>query len=154
MAEKRKVPKRQDAPERAGDPEKMDTRYLEWILANVAGYSEAYGKCKETAHAMATMFEELRVARGHYHDPVWGERAHWWCETKDGVIVDPTYVQFPSKGRGGYVEFIGTDDQLPTGKCPNCGGECFNGDSICSDFCARDYLAYLNEDQRDFDRDE
>lgn len=33
---------------------------------------------------------------------------------------------------------------LPTGKCPNCGSMCYEGDMMCSEVCNTEYLEYLN----------
>ena len=35
-------------------------------------------------------------------------------------------------------------DVVPTGKCMNCGGECYRGRSLCSDDCETSYMAYIN----------
>lgn len=73
------------------------------------------GKCKELAEAACASDSTLRLVRGHYICPMWGEQAHWWCVRPDGSIVDPSAGQFPSKGYGTYVEFDGNVD------CANCG---------------------------------
>ena len=36
----------------------------------------------------------------------------------------------------------------PTGKCPNCGGYCYEGATLCSDRCEHEYMAYLNDAMR------
>jgi len=74
----------------------------------VSGYAEFRGKCKELAEAAVKADSNLRLVRGYYLCPLWGKQAHWWCETKDGTIVDPSVRQFPTKGVGAeYVEFDG-----------------------------------------------
>lgn len=65
------------------------------------------GKCREMAEAAAAQEPTLRIVRGHYWCPYWGEQAHWWCVRPDGTVVDPTAAQFPSCGNGLYVEFSG-----------------------------------------------
>lgn len=137
-------PVRQDA-EAKHAPETLDPRYVAWIEARVRGYEDAYGQCEKTARAMVEDFPgELRLVRGHYYDIGWGERGHWWCETLEGgVVVDPTARQFPTQGRGPYVEFLGTDDQLPTGRCMECGEETFEGKTFCTTGCERAYIASL-----------
>lgn len=83
-------------------------------------YKRYRGTCKEYAEYLCAMIPELRLVRGHYHDPVWGTKeGHWWCEdTRDGEIIDPTKYQF---GCGGitdcYEEFNGMCE------CSNCGTE-------------------------------
>lgn len=60
-----------------------------------------------------------------------------------GNIVDPTVHQFPSRGAGDYRE-LGPDEKVPTNRCANCGGDVFNGDTVCSPACYSAYAAYLN----------
>ena len=58
----------------------------------------------------------LTLVRGHYYCPVWNiEEPHWWCVKPDGTIVDPTALQFGSKGLGIYTPFDGI---VP---CSECG---------------------------------
>lgn len=114
--------------------------YADWIAANV---TKAYGQCAEVTEAMADAFPELTRVRGRYLCPIWGERDHWWLIAPDGSIVDPTASQFPSKGGGEYVEWDEAAIE-PTGMCPNCGGPCYDHNSLCSDECGRDYVAYCN----------
>jgi hypothetical protein len=116
--------------------------YDEWIAANYPTEREAYGKCAEATDAMQRAFPELQRVRGHYYCFAWGERSHWWLVTADGVIVDPTAVQFPSRGNGVYESWTDGAEE-PTGKCPNCGGLVYGGGTVCSDECARDYEEYL-----------
>lgn len=33
---------------------------------------------------------------------------------------------------------------LPTGKCPNCGNFCYEGNYLCSGKCTKEYMTYLN----------
>ena len=43
-------------------------------------YKRYRGTCKEYAEYLCAMVPELRLVRGHYHDPVWGTKeGHWWC---------------------------------------------------------------------------
>ena len=110
-----------------------------WIQENYP--DGGYGQCEEATKRMVEAFSHLRRVRGHYHCPIWGERAHWWCE-EDGQIIDPTAGQFPSKGAGEYVEWDESQPE-PTGMCPQCGGHCYDGAGVCSDACAAAYTAYL-----------
>lgn len=117
--------------------------YQEWIDANVQG--DGYGQCSSITKEMAAAFPELRRVRGHYYCHTWGERTHWWLVTKDGAVVDPTAAQFPSKGRGVYVEWNEGDPE-PIGKCANCGGlvshDSDTGSMFCSPECYHDYTMY------------
>lgn len=114
--------------------------YGEWIKKNV---SEPYGKCKQYTDKMIKEFPELTQCKGFYYCFAWGQRQHWWCKTTEGKIIDPTADQFPSKGRGHYQEL--TDEQLPTGKCMNCGDYCYNGSTnMCSEECHNSFVSDLN----------
>jgi predicted nucleic acid-binding Zn ribbon protein len=118
----------------------MKQQYADWIKANVT--DNGYGQCKEITKAMAAAFPGLSRVRGHYHCPVWGERAHWWLIEPDGwQVVDPTAAQFPSKGTGEYVAWEEGAEE-PTGMCPNCGEYCYDGNYVCSDECGQAYVAF------------
>lgn len=105
------------------------------------GYRQFRGKCRELSEALAAKNPTLRVVRGHYYCPTWGEQPHWWCvDTTTGKVVDPTATQFPSNGIGVYVEFNGILS------CEYCGKEfrenegyyngrhCYcSGDCLCRD---------------------
>lgn len=117
-------------------------KYDCWIAGRLAGGENPYGKCAELTLEMQADFPELIRVCGHYYCTGWGEREHWWLKTPDGVIVDPTKEQFPSKGHGPYVE-LDKDAPIPTGMCPNCGEYCYTGGTLCSDKCEREYTAYL-----------
>jgi len=112
--------------------------YAEWIAANVP--SDPTGKCAEVTEAMEAAFPALRRVRGHYFCFTLGrDLPHWWMETATGEAIDPTAAQFPSRGIGVYEEHSGPE---PTGKCPNCSGYVYDGGTVCSDACAREYTAY------------
>ena len=98
--------------------------YQEWINQ----VTDVTGTCREVTKMMAKEFPELRRVRGCYFCWTWGEREHWWLMDGDEVI-DPTKDQFPSKGTGTYEEWPeGTPE--PTGKCPNCGEYCYDGEQV------------------------
>lgn len=72
---------------------------------------ELRGKCKEMSEKIVNDNPGYRLVRGHYFEPFWGSKAmqqHWWVETPDGTIIDPTKDQFPSAGKSEYIEFDGT----------------------------------------------
>jgi len=98
--------------------------YQEYIKNLNLDYSKAYGKCEKICKEMKEVFPELKLIRGHYYCIVWGERQHWWLEAEDGKVIDPTAIQFPSKGTGVYEPW--GDKEEPTGKCPNCGEYTYN----------------------------
>jgi hypothetical protein len=72
---------------------------------------------------------------------------HWWAVTEDGQVIDPTADQFPSP-----LEYHPADESRggPTGRCPNCGGLCYEHRYLCSDACDREYAAYLNDSVKDW----
>jgi hypothetical protein len=80
-------------------------------------YLKFRGKCKEMSEELCKADPSLTLVRGHYYCPFWGEQAHWWTTKPDGMIVDPTAKQFPSKGLGEYVPFNGFVE------CAQCGKE-------------------------------
>lgn len=127
--------------------------YDEWIAENVPTNAEAYGHCEQVTEKMVAAFPELKRVKGHYYCLVWGERGHWWCVAPDGAIVDPTKIQFPSKGAGQYVE-LDPDAEQPIGLCLNCGGECYASQggtpNTCSKECDDAAVADLNASIRGF----
>lgn len=80
-----------------------------------ADYARFRGRCRELSEQAASEDPTLAVKRGYYHCPFFGKQGHWWCVRKDGTIVDPTALQFPSAGRGMYEEFDGFFE------CEECG---------------------------------
>jgi hypothetical protein len=80
-------------------------------------YLKYRGKCKEMSEALVFADPTLTLVRGHYLCPYWGKQDHWWTVKPDGTIVDPTVLQFPSKGAGEYVPFNGMVE------CTQCGKE-------------------------------
>ncbi len=84
----------------------------------LSNYQKYRGKCKEMSEALCKENPELTLVRGHYYCPIWdSDEPHWWCTKPDGTIVDPTKLQFPSKGHGIYTPFNGYCE------CANCGKE-------------------------------
>ena len=79
-------------------------------------YEKYRGKCKEMCDALCATDPSLTLVRGHYFCPIWNrDEPHWWTVTPQGVIVDPTKDQFPSRGLGVYTPFDGLI------ACSNCG---------------------------------
>jgi len=86
----------------------------------------AYGNCKTICKKVKEKFPELKLIRGYYRCFVWGKRMHWWLETQEGKIIDPTAIQFPSRGTGIYMPHNDSQPE-PTGKCPHCGDYIYDG---------------------------
>ena len=102
----------------------------------------SYEALKEMSEELVKENPLLTLVRGHYHCPVWGEQQHWWPKDSDGVIHDPTKLQFPSKGTGEYIEF---DGRITCDVCENIINEdeaYFYGNHVyCSgDCCYRDVM--------------
>lgn len=150
-----------------------DPRYAEWITAykaqhawkNVIGgdgpggmNGTMKGLCGGATAAMVKAFPELRRVPGYVYVTVQeagpfyppgpqevpaGE--HWWCETPDGEVVDPTACQFAHLG--GPLRYVEETDP-PIGKCPNCGDlygeEARKYGGVCSKECFSEFAAYLN----------
>ncbi len=121
--------------------------YNLWIEDNYPNGETAYLKCAEATKKMIEVFPELKRVRGlasvrEPHDMPPTRTPHWWCVDPQGNIVDPTAHQYPTE----IISYEEADETKgpPTGKCPNCGGLCYNGDYLCSDKCSKEYLDYLN----------
>jgi hypothetical protein len=98
-----------------------EERYNEWIAEYLQEVgNNGYGRCEEATRIMVKVFPELTRVAGHVETIEWGRRAHWWCTTPNGVIVDPTAAQF--SGISEY-EPLQVGSLIRTGKCMNCGDE-------------------------------
>lgn len=126
------------------DPEE---RYREFAaLWRVHCGGDVTQTCQEATATMVKLCPELQRVRGTVKmvgalDGDTRPWPHWWCVTEDGSIVDPTRSQFPCP----ELEYEPLDEARgePTGKCPNCGGLCYEGRYLCSTKCEREYLAYI-----------
>ncbi len=114
----------------------LSEQYKAWISEHVEG--DGYGQCRQATEDMAKEFPELKRVRGHYFDSLWGKREHWWLVDPEGNIVDPTAMQFPTKGTNRYVPWREGDPE-PIGQCYNCGDYVFNKDynGACSEDCEK-----------------
>lgn len=89
------------------------------------------GRCRELSEAACADDPTLRLVRGWYDDPFWGEREHWWTTRPDGTIHDPTASQFPVGGIAEwYRPFVGT---YP---CQECGTEVAEADLYLGVTCS------------------
>jgi len=119
---------------------KIMKEFIEFTECEMENYKNYRGKCKKYCEDLIKEDPSLRLVRGHYYCPLWGEQAHWWVEDKEGNIIDPTKDQFPSKGMGEYIEFSGIV------YCEVCGKEMKEEEAtwmsrfpVCNDndWCAR-----------------
>jgi hypothetical protein len=111
----------------------MKPEYQAWIDEHYPTQDSARFQCKKAARDLAVAFPELRVVRGH--SLVCGEcraRPHWWCETEEGVIVDPTAHQW----FGGIERYERlSSEEEPHGRCMNCGELLFASKNAGSYLC-------------------
>lgn len=129
--------------------------YLHWIEHRLS-VEDPLAKCVEWCDEMKHVFRELVHVRGQVMLYNGLERDHMWLEepvrsTPSGLkiytIVDPTASQFKGEYYGGVGIFLylprNEDAPEPTGTCPNCGGWCYEGRTLCSVQCEQEYVAYL-----------
>ena len=126
----------------------MPNKYSNWIDINYPIPQMAYLQCTDATLEMKKAFPELTRVRGQIdvmepHGLPPTKTTHWWLVTENGEIVDPTAHQYPTR----IVKYTPVDETRggPTGKCPNCGGLCYEGDYLCSKKCEKEYLDYINE---------
>lgn len=110
-------------------------KYHDWIV-NYNQRGNVYGQCDVATLEMQNQFPELIRVRGHVEVPFQNKNPeHWWLKTENGIIVDPTELQF-----GCVLKYIELDESMPEpiGKCMNCGEYVFPGalnDHACSIEC-------------------
>ena len=98
-------------------------QYNKWMSDNYPSRKEALSKCQEASKKMKEAFPELRVTNGFISLPFeLDEKAHWWCVTPDGEIVDPTSIQYGTC----ILDYEEINDEHPArkyrlAKCMNCG---------------------------------
>ena len=128
----------------------LKAEYQKWIDSNVEG--TGYGACREVTEKMLEAFPHLKRVKGLYHCVFIGERTHWWLVDTDGSVVDPTRMQFPSKGACTYEELSEEEIKyrVPIGKCMECGSMIFQprdgsyqDSTICSEECGNAYAAAM-----------
>jgi hypothetical protein len=109
--------------------------YTEWIAANVP--ANPRGLCRSVTEQMQAAFPELRRVRGFFESALDAKVTHWWLETVDGQVVDPTAAQFQTTFEATYAAYAGPD---PMGQCANCGeliwADGGYGSTFCDDECA------------------
>jgi len=113
-------------------------KYREWISSYEG---DIWRKCAQVTALMADEFPELTRVRGHVEIAESDRpQQHWWLETGDGKVVDPTADQWLMILR--YHPWMEGVEE-PTGKCPECGGYSYGGRTLCSDSCESRYRAYI-----------
>lgn len=114
--------------------------YAEWIEAYVARRPSRFvrGLCGIATAEMVAAFPELRRACGFVqvlHGNGEREEQHWWCVAPDGTVVDPTREQFLAVFSYEEIDPAKPHRRIPTGRCMDCGGDTFDGDTFCSKEC-------------------
>jgi hypothetical protein len=105
----------------------------EWLQNN-----NPMGRCAGATKEMHEAFPELRLVCGHVYSISHGCSQHWWLETVDDEIIDPTASQFSMIGS--YKEYQ-EGDEVRVGKCMNCGDDIYGhslkdgSKSVCSEEC-------------------
>ena len=115
-----------------------EPRYEEMRRQLLRRYGTSHNYCSQFTRRMAEQFPELRRVAGFYKSPAGASHGeHWWLETPDGVIVDPTADQWPSKGTGKYVRYDPALHLVSKGSCPSCGVGLYSraGSYPCSEDC-------------------
>lgn len=117
--------------------------YKHWIDTTVP--NTCTNLCIDYQKLMLQVFPELLPVNGIYYDHIKGTSRHWWCKTKDNIIIDPTAKQFPSNGKGIYEAWPRQKHALRY--CHYCHKQvgnyklfCFN---LSSNQCERYYIIQL-----------
>jgi hypothetical protein len=101
-------------------------------------YGSSHQRCAEFTRQMAERFPELRRVAGFYLTPTGASHGeHWWLETADATVVDPTADQWPSMGTGIYERYDPARHLVSKGRCPSCGTGLYSraGSYPCSRDC-------------------
>lgn len=104
-------------------------KYRDWIKENVLDTAD--GLCLEWSTALQQAFPELKIVKGRVRLADQDTAGHYWCETKEGIVVDPTPEQFyPS-----IIKYEKHGEAKPTGKCQWCGKTTYEEEECCSVHC-------------------
>lgn len=129
-------------------------RYLTYIYLSCAGPMQ--GRCFNVTLEMQKVFPELVRVPGTVRTYSGYSSDHWWLETVEGEIVDPTASQFTHSTSyfesGEIVEYHNWKGPLPVGKCANCGELVYEGESrskCMHDECEEEFMNYLNAEAVD-----
>ena len=129
-------------------PQVLEEKYQNLKDQLLEDTGSVFGHCHLYARVFVEYFPELRYAHGEIFDHIWGKRAHGWCvNIRTGEIIDPTREQFPAPcDFNEYREL--SPQELPLGKCLNCGELIYSedkplSDRFCSSQCTTSFLATL-----------
>lgn len=129
----------------------MNSRsYDEWIDAYVARTPIVRGSCGSATREMNEAFPELHRVTGFVTTMMGETSEHFWLETSDGDVVDPTASQF----RGGVLEYraFQPGDEVRVSRCMQCGDDIYaclaslddvpTRRSMCSDECEAAFIEW------------
>jgi hypothetical protein len=131
----------------------------EWIVAYVTrNNGHIRGRCQEASVRMVEAFPVLRVVAGFVTTPTGFRSEHFWCETPNDDVVDPTALQFGCHPNELTYQKFEPGDEIRVGTCMNCGepihapaqtlGE-HNRKEICSEACEKEFGDYLSRTDRE-----
>ena len=124
-------------------------KYQVWIDHYVSESKVLNGACGSATLKMAAQFPELKRVPGHVRLVSGGSPEHWWCETPDGQILDPTVGQWAEAP----IEYVPwrPGDLVRMGRCMNCGESIYgrpesldgHRKTCCSDECEEEMIRDL-----------
>lgn len=120
-------------------------KYSEWIIDYERRVGNVSNLCESATLEMQKVFPELIRKRGNIIIPLSNRKPeHWWLQTLDGTIIDPTEIQFVC-----IIEYLEHDESSPEpiGKCLLCGAYVYPGapsSNTCSKDCNDKFTKSLN----------
>lgn len=123
----------------------MKEKYKNYLnLINSSNHKYICSPCGEVFE-MFRAFTELYIVKGSIiakpksQDEYW-EYLHWWLTDLDNNIIDPCVEQFFE-----IDKYIPKDkyNNLPTGKCYDCGSFIFNNENFCNIECEKSTMFSL-----------
>lgn len=121
----------------------MQKDHADWIAANAYDMDIPV---RGLAYSMRLTFPDLSIVYGSYLCPILGEQRHWWLfDAERGVVVDPGYARYPSRGTGGYgTSPIEEWPLKPVGRCLFCRSYVYNDtyQGCCTQRCQESFDAH------------
>ena len=125
----------------------MKQEYQNWIDNYLSTHKFCAGLCFSASALMLKSFPELILTRGYVYDIHGKKHNHWWLQTIDGEVIDPTASQFIIIGDASFLKYEEYNESrhgpLPTGKCMNCGKHVYNDSIFCNNECSAETKKYL-----------
>ena len=111
-------------------------KYKLWIDDNYPTAESQLNKCRQASESMKKAFPELRIVRGFVNF----RYQHWWCVDAKNKIVDPTAKQFSLYGIKKIIYDEIPEEDMPIGRCMNCGELSYYHRDACCEECAHELL--------------